>query len=100
MSNSGQSEIMIPVQDVLNRIRWDAEFARGEFELGYFDRVERRVIVVPFCEIDFPNDSPRAFRFVDDEGRTHRIPLHRVREIYKNGQLIWHRGTIGKLQTR
>ena len=29
---------MIPIHELLNRIRWDAEFAKGTFELGYYDR--------------------------------------------------------------
>jgi uncharacterized protein (UPF0248 family) len=82
---------MTPIRELLNRIRWDAEFASGNFELGYFDRVEGRVIVVPFRELDFPEDDPQVFRLMDTEGRNHRVPFHRVREIYKNGQRIWQR---------
>ena len=86
---------MIPIQDLLNRIRWDAEFARGEFEIGYFDRVEDRVIHVPFHEVNFPPGEPQTFRLVDAEGRAHHVPLHRVREVFKDGQRIWHRPTHG-----
>ena len=81
----------VPIHELLNRIRWDAEFARGNFELGYFDRVEERIIVVPFAEVSFPHDDPQAFRLVDEAGRVHRVPFHRVREVYKDGQRIWHR---------
>lgn len=82
---------MVPIQKLLSRIRWDADFSRGHFELGYFDRVEDRVIIVPFQTVEFPPEDPRAFRLVDAEGRFHRVPLHRVREVYKDGQCIWHR---------
>ncbi|MGP8200244.1 MAG: DUF504 domain-containing protein [Limisphaerales bacterium] len=82
---------MTPIRELLNRIRWDPEFGRGKFELGYFDRVENRVIVVPFRELTFPEDDPQAFRLADTEGRIHRVPFHRVREVYKDAQLIWHR---------
>lgn len=81
----------VPIHELLNRIHWDREFARGDFELGYFDRVEKRVVLVPFREITFPRDDPQTFRLVDAEGRFHRVPLHRVREVYKDGQRIWHR---------
>ena len=37
---------MIPIQELLNRIRWDPEFAKGNFELGYYDRTENRIILV------------------------------------------------------
>jgi uncharacterized protein (UPF0248 family) len=82
---------MIPIHELLNRIRWDAEFARGNFDLGYFDRMEDRVIVVPFRALEFIEDDPQAFRLVDAEGRFHRVPFHRVREVYKDGQCIWRR---------
>ncbi len=84
---------MTPIQELLSRIRWDAEFARGKFELGYFDRVERRVVVVSFHEIEFPQDEPQIFRLVDEEARIHRVPFHRVRVVYKDGRRIWHRRT-------
>ena len=82
---------MIPIQKLLNRIRWDAEFAKGNFELGYYDRAENRIILVPLKEVTFPTESPSAFQLVDPDGKAHRVPFHRVREVYKNAQRIWHR---------
>jgi len=82
---------MLPIQKLLSRIRWDADFSRGRFELGYFDRVEGRLILVPFQDVEFPPEDPRAFRLVDAEGCSHRVPFHRVREVYKDGQCIWRR---------
>jgi uncharacterized protein (UPF0248 family) len=82
---------MVPIHELLHRIRWDADFARGEFKLGYFDRVENRIIQVPLREITFPKDDPHTFELLDTEGRIHRVPLHRVREVFKDGQLIWQR---------
>ena len=35
---------MIPIHELLSRIRWDAEFARGRYVIGYWDRVEGRVL--------------------------------------------------------
>jgi uncharacterized protein (UPF0248 family) len=81
----------LPIHELLNRIRWDPGFARGNFELGYFDRVEKQTIVVPFREISFPRDNPRTFRLVDAEGRIRRVPFHRIREVHKDGRRIWHR---------
>jgi uncharacterized protein (UPF0248 family) len=82
---------MIPIRELLNRIRWDTEFARGDFELGYFDRVENCILVVPFDQVGFPKDAPQAFQVVSAEGEVHRVPFHRVREVYKDGQRIWWR---------
>src|SRR5216117_3163277 len=75
---------MIPIHELLNRIRWDAEFARGSFQLGYYDRAENRVILVPFSEVSFPPDGPELFQLTDAEGRTHRVPFHRVREVKRD----------------
>jgi uncharacterized protein (UPF0248 family) len=83
---------MIPIHELLNRIHWDPEFAKGTFELGYYDRAENRIILVPLKEVTFPEDSPQTFQVTDHEGQPHRIPFHRVREVYKNSQQIWHRG--------
>lgn len=87
---------MKPIHELLNRIRWDRGFGRGRFELGYYDRVAGRVIVVPFGELDFAEDEPHVFRLVDVDGRSHRVPFHRVREVYRDGQRIWHRNAKQK----
>ncbi len=83
---------MIPIHELLNRIRWDPEFAQGNFQLGYYDRAENRVILVSLQELTFPDDSPQIFALTDLEGRVHRIPFHRVREVYRDSQRIWQRG--------
>jgi uncharacterized protein (UPF0248 family) len=82
---------MIPIHELLNRIRWDAEFAKGSFELGSYDRTEDRVINVPFRDVTFPSESPETFQIADGERQVHRVPFHRVREVYKDSQRIWHR---------
>ena len=82
---------MIPIQDLLHRIRWDAAFAAAQFEIGYYDRGERRVIVVPFSDLCFDPSYPLFFQIVDADGITHSIPLHRVKDVYRDGRLIWHR---------
>ena len=82
---------MIPIHELLNRIRWDPEFAKGNFQLGYFDRTESRIILVPFQEVTFPPESPETFQFANIEGQIHRVPFHRVREVYKDSERIWHR---------
>jgi len=82
---------MIPIHELPNRIRWDPELAKGNFELGYYDRAEDRIILVPLKEVTFPPESPSTFELVDPEGQIHRVPFHRVREVYKNSQRIWHR---------
>jgi uncharacterized protein (UPF0248 family) len=82
---------MIPIDELLNRIRWDPEFAKGDFQLGYYDRAEDRIILVSLKEVSFPTESRGTFQLADAEGQIHRIPFHRVREVYKNAQRMWHR---------
>ncbi|MFM1891656.1 MAG: hypothetical protein RLZ44_733 [Pseudomonadota bacterium] len=82
---------MMPIQDLLHRIRWDQEFGQGNFVVGYYDRRQRAVVKVPFKEIWLGADDHFSFNFVDDDGQTHAVPLHRIRQVYKDGELIWHR---------
>ena len=83
---------MIPIQDLLNRIRWDKGFAQGEFSIGYYDRILDEIITVPLKMVDVTHgDHYFAFRFFDDEGEEHSVPFHRIREVRKDGELIWQR---------
>ncbi len=82
---------MKPVQDILNRIRWDKNLAEDDFKIGYYDRAEQHIIVVAFKEIIFPLNDHFSFEVIDQEGTIHNVPYHRVKDIYQNGLLIWHR---------
>jgi uncharacterized protein (UPF0248 family) len=84
---------MLPIHKLLSRIRWDPRFRGGEFALGYYDRVARRIMVVPFEAVSFPADAPGLFELWDADGNLHTIPFHRVRRVYRNGRLIWERTT-------
>ena len=35
-------------------------------------------------------------RLLDVEGRSHRVPFRRVREVYEDAQRIWHRPQAAK----
>lgn len=83
---------MIPIQELLHRIQWDREFARGDFMVGYFDRLLGRVVVVPLGSLRFDPHDHFSFELTDVHGNTHVIPLHRVRMVQKNGEIIWQRG--------
>jgi len=82
---------VIPLQDLLNRIRWDNEFGRGRFDLGYYDRVAGKIITVPFHEVILTEGDHFAFHLIDRDGEFVSIPFHRVRQVYKDGLLIWER---------
>jgi uncharacterized protein (UPF0248 family) len=82
---------MTPIHELLSRIRWDKDFGQGRFEIGYFDRYEREVHRVALPEVVFPEGARHTFATVDDSGQTRRIPFHRVRQVLKDGRIIWQR---------
>ena len=83
---------MMPIQALLSRIRWDKEFAKGEFAIGYYDRIKNEIITVPLKAVHFTEgDHYFAFQVLDEEGEGHSVPFHRVREVRKDGELIWQR---------
>jgi uncharacterized protein (UPF0248 family) len=87
---------MIPIHELLARVRHDPDFGQGVFshgvfELGYLDRFDTRVQCVVLGIVDFPEGEKRVFEFVDTTGQKRRIPFHRIREVYRDGALIWHR---------
>lgn len=83
---------MQPIHQLLARIRWDAEFSRGRFAVGFWDRVARKVLSIELRDV-VPNAvNPSLLDFVDGEGVLRSIPLHRVRRVWRDGILIWERG--------
>lgn len=83
---------MQPIHELLARIRWDAEFSKGQFDIGYWDRIAHEMVRVRLSEIAWDPDNPSFFDIVDADGIVHSIPFHRVREVWCNGTLIWDRG--------
>ena len=82
---------MIPIHELLNRIRWDKEYGQAEFVIGYYDRVADCIVRVPLRELSFEPGDHFSFDLYDDEGALHSIPLHRIKDVFRDGELIWHR---------
>jgi uncharacterized protein (UPF0248 family) len=82
---------MIPIQALLQRIRWDTEFGRGEFLVGYFDRTRHGLVSVPLASLRFRAGDHFAFSAIEADGSVHEVPFHRVREVRRDGELIWQR---------
>lgn len=82
---------MTPIHELLNRIRWDREYGRAEFIIGYYDRLTGCILRVPFHALSFEQGDHFDFELLDDAGVSHTIPLHRIREVYRNGELVWQR---------
>jgi uncharacterized protein (UPF0248 family) len=89
---------MIPIQDLLSRIRWDPGFGKGEFAIGYYDRIGNRIVKLPFRRVHFSAGEHFSFDAVEDDGTVHTVPLHRVRDVWRNGRRIWHRDSPGTKQ--
>jgi uncharacterized protein (UPF0248 family) len=82
---------MLPIAQLLNRIRWDRDFGAGYFEISYTDHAEAEDVRVPFRYVSFPPGDHFAFQVHAPDGTERTIPLHRVRAVYKNGTCIWQR---------
>lgn len=82
---------MIPLHELLNRIHWDQEFGRGEFKIGYLDHVRGELVYVPLNEMQQEPGSHFCFDVTDEQGVVHSVPYHRVKELWKDGALIWRR---------
>lgn len=91
---------MIPIQKVLQRITWDQEFGAADFTVGYYDRVVGGIICIPFREMKLAPGDRFLFRFLDPEGGEQTIPFHRIREVYRNGVLIWQRPLLPRVGKR
>lgn len=79
------------LQHLLHRIKWDSEFGRGQFALGYEDRVAHREQVVLLASVVFDPKRSGTFSVRQEDGTVATIPLHRVRTVHKNGEVIWQR---------
>ncbi len=59
--------------------------------IGYYDRVDEKINQVPLHQIHITPGDHFFFQLTDPDGYIHKVPFHRVKEVYKNGELIWHR---------
>ena len=82
---------MIPIQDVLHRIQWDPACRGSRFEIGYIDRVAGTIVRVPFGELHLDGGAPASLTVRDPDGSVLRIPLHRVRQVWRDSEIVWER---------
>lgn len=81
---------MQPIHELLHRIKWDPEFGKGEFVLGYEDRLAGGEVLVPMRSIGLDPGS-HSFSVNDGSDSVAHVPLHRVHTVYKDGVTIWRR---------
>lgn len=82
---------MIPIHELLARIRWDEAFGRARFVIGYWDRVGGTEVEVPLEHIRVEPGARFAFEAIEANGSVHTVPFHRVRHVWRDGELIWSR---------
>jgi uncharacterized protein (UPF0248 family) len=87
---------MITIEALLQRIRWDPGFGHGTFTIGYYDRLQRRVIIVPLEQIHLAPGNHFSFTAVESDGTAHDVPFHRVRELQRDGVRVWQRIVPGE----
>jgi uncharacterized protein (UPF0248 family) len=85
---------MIPIQDVLHRIQWDPAWRGGVFEVGYLDRVAGTVVRVPLGDLHIETGARTSLTLRDADGAAVRIPLHRIRQVWRDGRSIWERTPV------
>jgi len=85
---------VIPIHELLARIRWDPEFGRARFELAYLDRNRKRLVRLPLERIRTSAEDRFGFEALEEDGSVHSVPYHRVRAVWRDGELIWSRKKI------
>lgn len=75
---------MLPIKDLLNRIRWDEKENPEDYGIVYTDRVLQKEIKIMFKDISRIEDE---FMIINETS----IPLHRIVKVYKKNKLIWER---------
>ena len=82
---------MVTIRELLARVHWDRPFGDAEFMLACHDRLSGRLERLPLSRVRLETGNHFSFVVCDDDGTPRTIPFHRVREVYRNGVLIWSR---------
>jgi uncharacterized protein (UPF0248 family) len=82
---------MIPIKDLIDKIKWDDRENPDEYTLEYLDfNVLKSIKYTDIKEIE------GSFMIVEVDIRDTYIPLHRIKIVKKNGKVIWKRPIIKK----
>ena len=89
---------MMPIHELLARILWDPQFGHGRLEIAYYDRRKKGLMRLPLERIATRPDDRFSFEAIEDDGSCHSVPYHRVREVWRDGVLMWSRPQAGVLR--
>ena len=79
---------MRPVQDIINKIKWDEKLQEEDFEIEYLDF--NNLVSMPYTSI---KKIEGLFMLVEKDGKEINIPLHRIRKVKEKGKVIWQRSS-------
>ncbi len=80
---------MMPMHDLLARMRCDPAFGFGRFTIRYYDRLAAEDVRIPLARVQLRGDDASALTAIAPDGSAHRVPLHRLREVWRGGELLW-----------
>lgn len=79
---------MIPILDLINKIKWDPNEDPKEYTFYYYDRLDDRDKDFRFKEI---KKVLSLFIVIEKNNKEFYLPLHRIREVRKFDRIIWKR---------
>jgi uncharacterized protein (UPF0248 family) len=79
---------MKPIQDVLNQIKWDKKLNPEDYSVEYIDF--GKLVSISYVAI---KRIEGLFMIIEKNGEEMNIPLHRIRVVKKNGEVIWQRSS-------
>jgi len=77
---------MIYILELLNKIRFSDN--KGNYVVRYFDRHKDTTKEVNFKDIKF---FDKLCFVINVEGYDSLIPLHRIKEVVKDNEIVWRR---------
>jgi len=78
---------MQPIQNLLNKIKWDKRENPEEYSIFYYDRILKDLIEIPYEEIKRVEGT---FMVLDNEDESN-VPLQRVKKVTRDGYVVWQR---------
>ncbi len=79
---------MIPIKELLNKIKWDKRENPEDYTVGYYDRLRKEIIEFPFKAI---KEIDENFMLIEINGEEKTIPLHAIKIVRKKGEQLWKR---------
>ena len=75
-------------RDLINKILWDKNEDKEEYEVGIIDRFTKEIGFIPARNIQ---SMEGRFLLVRNEHGITEIPAHRLRKVKKKGKIVWAR---------